>query len=92
MLSFLHQTHQTSGALYLSFNDGISANCDLVVSSAVERVAVSPGDEDGRVVVRVVAVVQDVLTLLPDAKVLQSGLGVEGNDRTLLRERERVSE
>lgn len=36
--------------------------------------------------VRVVAVVQDVLALLPDAEVLQSGLGVEGNDRTLLRE------
>lgn len=36
--------------------------------------------------VRVVAVVQDVLALLPDAKVLQSGLGIEGNDRTLLRE------
>lgn len=53
----------------------------------VEQVAVSPSDEDGRVMVGVVAVVQDVLALLPDAKVLQSGLGVEGNDRTFLRER-----
>lgn len=46
----------------------------------------APCDEDGGVVVRVVAVVQDVLALLPDAKVLQSGLGVERNDRTLLRD------
>lgn len=29
-----------------------------------------PGDEDGRVVVGVVVVVQDVLALLPDAEVL----------------------
>lgn len=33
-----------------------------------------------------VTVIQDVLALLPDAEILQSGLGVEGNDRTLLRE------
>lgn len=78
----------SAGALYLSVNEGASANCDLTVSFMVEQVAVSPGDEDGRVVVGVVAVVQDVLALLPDAKVLQSGLGIEGNDRTLLRERE----
>lgn len=63
------------------------------VSSTLEYVEFyAPGDENGGVVVRVVAVVQDVLALLPDAEVLQSGLGVEGNDRTLLREAGRKTE
>lgn len=55
-------------------------------------VAHAPGDEDGGVMVRVVAVVQDVLALLPDAEVLQCGLGIEGNDRTILRDTGRMRE
>lgn len=30
----------------------------------------APGDKDGRVVMGVVAIIQDILTLLPDAEVL----------------------
>lgn len=86
LLSFdeLYQQTATSVLVMRWFEGRESA-----MTAAVEH---APGDEDGGVVVRVVAVVQDVLALLPDAKVLQSGLGVEGNDRTVLRDASRERE
>lgn len=45
----------------------------------------APGDKDGSVVMGVVAIIQHVLALLPDAEILQSCLCIEWNDRTLLK-------
>lgn len=48
-----------------------------------------PGDEEGRVVVRGMAVVLHILALLPDAEVVQSGGGVEAHSRSFLLRRRR---
>lgn len=47
-------------------------------------VASVPGDEEGGVMVRGVAVVLDVLLLLPGAEVVQSGGGVEAHGGAVL--------
>ena len=79
--SFLGVTDQGNsklGVLFESSKQGFSLWSLVLFSCRV------PGDEDGRVMVWMVVVIHNVLTLLPNAEVLQRGLCVKRNDWTVL--------